>query len=290
LAQAIYGNHPYGHTQPTEAAINATTAAQLRAAHAARFRPDRALLVISGRVSATRAVQMAQAMFGDWQNEGQALLDVTASPTSAAPVRVLLDRPGSVQATLRLGRPGTAASSADYVPLRLASTILGDGFSSRINQNLREDKGYTYGASARARSFREGGAIVGGADVRNEVTAAALTEYFSEYKRLGSDLVSAEEMALNKRFVAGDYLINNQLQGAVAASLARNWLTGLGPEFLGRFVPLVQQVSTEQVRNMAVKYFSPESQSIVVVGDKASIAEQLKAFGEFKNELKPDVK
>jgi zinc protease len=290
LAQAIYGNHPYARTQPTETAINAATAVQLRKAHAERFRPDRALLVISGRISAAQALQIAQAAFGDWQNVGPALLDVTASPTTATPVRVLLDRPGSVQATLRLGRPGVPANGADYVALRLASTILGDGFSSRINQNLREDKGYTYGASARARSFREGGAIIGGADVRNEVTAAALNEYFSEYKRVGAELVSAQEMALNKRYVAGEYLINNQLQGAVAQTLARNWLVGLGPDFLGRFVPLVQQVSPEQVRAVAAKYFSPDSQSIVVVGDKASIADQLKAFGDFKGEVKIEAK
>jgi zinc protease len=290
LGQAIYGGHPYGSTQPTEAAINTTTAAQLRAAHAQRFRPDRCLLVVSGRISAAQAMKLAQAAFGDWQNAGPALLDPADAATVAVPQRVLLDRPGSVQATLRIGRPGLPANHPDHVPLRLTSTILGDGFSSRINLNLREDKGYTYGASARARSYRQGGGIVGGADVRNEVTAAALQEYVNEYRRIGTELVPADEMALNKRFLAGDYLVNNQLQGAVAQTLARSWLVGQGPEFLGRFVPLVQQVSPEQVRATAAKYFAPDSQSIVVVGDKAAIAEQLKAFGDFKTEVKSDVK
>jgi zinc protease len=290
LAQAIYGSHPYGSTQPTEAAINATTAAQLRSAHAQRFRPDRSLLVVSGRISATDAMKLAQAAFGDWQNSGPALLEPADAPALAVPQRLLLDRPGSVQATLRIGRPGLPATHADHVPLRLTSTILGDGFSSRINLNLREEKGYTYGASARARSYAQGGGIVGGADVRNEVTGAALQEYISEYRRIGTELVGADELALNKRFLAGDYLVSNQLQGAVAQTLARNWLVGQGPEFLGRFVPLLQQVTAEQVRTAAAKYFAPDSQSIVVVGDKAAIADQLKALGDFKAEVKTDVK
>ena len=196
-------------------------------------------------------------------------------------MRLLLERGGSVQSTIRLGSPGIAATRADQIPLRLASTILGGGFSSRVNLNLREAKGYTYGASAGARMNRVGGAIVGGADVRNEVTGAALTEYFNEYKRIGSELVPSDEMTMNKRYVAGGYLISNQLQGAVANTLAQNWLVGLPPEFLGQYVPLVQKVTPQQVREVSKKYFAPESQSIVVVGDPKAVSEQLKAFGEF---------
>jgi predicted Zn-dependent peptidase len=256
-------------------------AALLRAEHARRFRPDHSLLVITGRIKEADALKLAEAAFGDWKASGPALPETPAVASSTSPARVLIERSGSVQSTLRLGRPGSAASNADQVPLRLASTILGGGFSSRVNLNLREEKGYTYGASAGARLYREGGAIVGGADVRNEVTGAALAEYFKEYRKLSEELVGEEEMSMNKRYVAGSYLIQNQLQRSVAGTLAGNWLIGLPPEFLGQFVPQIQKVSAEQVRDMGKKYFSPESQSIVVVGDKAAVAEQLKQFGEF---------
>lgn len=129
--------------------------------------------------------------------------------------------------------------------------------------------------------YRAGGGIVGGADIRNEVTGAALKEYFSEYQRFGAELVPEDEMAMNKRYVAGGYLISNQLQGSVAATLANNWLVGLPSEFLGQFVPLIQKVSAEQVREVGRKYFSPETQSIVVVGDKAAVSGQLGQYGEF---------
>ncbi|UUZ53499.1 hypothetical protein LP419_32685 [Massilia sp. H-1] len=147
-----------------------------------------------------------------------------------------------------------------------------------MNINLREEKGYTYGASAGARTYRNGGGIVGGADVRNEVTGAALKEFFSEYKRIGTELVPEAEMKMNKRYVAGGYLINNQLQKAVAATLANNWLIGLPPEFLGEYVTKIEKVTPDQVREMGKKYFAPERQSIIVVGDPAAIAPQLEGI------------
>jgi zinc protease len=281
LGQAVYGAHPYGHTQPTAESIDSVTRAYLQSEHARRFRPEHGLLVITGRIDAAQAIKLAEASFGDWKGQGQASAEIAAPAAQAAVQRVLLQRDGSVQSTLRLGRPGIAATSPDYVPLRLASTILGGGFSSRINQNLREDKGYTYGASAGARSYYKGGAIVGGADVRNEVTGAALKEYVSEYTRFGTDLVPEDEMAMNKRYVAGGYLISNQLQFSVAQTLASNWLVGLPPEFLGNYVPLIQKVTAEQVREMGRKYFDPKTQSIIVVGDGKAVSEQLKAYGEF---------
>ncbi len=281
LSAAIYGAHPYGHVQPTVQGIEGTSRDLLQAEHGKRFRPDRSLLVIAGRIDAAQAVKLAEDAFGDWKSQGPAPAELAAPAASAKPARLLLERPGSVQSTIRLGRPGIAATSPDYVPLRLASTIIGGGFSSRINQNLREDKGYTYGASAGARSYRNGGAIVGGADVRNAVTGASLKEYFGEYTKFGSELVSEEEMGMNKRYLAGGYLISNQLQGSVAGTLASNWLVGLPAEFLGQFVPMIQKVNAEQVRDMGRKYFSPDTQTIVVVGDKAAVATQLKEYGEF---------
>ena len=281
LSRVIYGAHPYGHTTPTEASIGAVSEAALRDAHARRFRPDRSLLVITGRIDSATALKLATEAFGDWMAAGQALPATPPAPGDAKPVRLLIERPGSVQSTLRLGSPGSAASAGDYVPLRLASTILGGSFSSRINTNLREEKGYTYGATAGARIYRDGGGIVGGADVRNEVTGAALRETMKEYRRLGTQAVPAAEMTMNKRYMAGSYLVSNQMQQAVAGTLAANWLVGLPAEFLGQFVPKIQKVTPDQVRAMGKKYFAPERQAIVVVGDSKAVGSQLKEFGDF---------
>lgn len=281
LGKAVYGDHPYSRTTATVEGINAVTSDLLRAEHAKRVRPDRALLVITGRITEAEAMKLAEAAFGDWKASGPALPDTAAAPAGTQPARILLPRDGSVQSTVRLGGPGIAATAQDQIPLGLASTILGGGFSSRVNTKLREEKGYTYNASAGARLNRVGGAILGGADVRNEVTGAALGEFLAEYKRIGSELVPAQEMEMNKRYVAGIYTIGNQQQAAVAATLAQNWLVGLPAEFLGEYVPRIQKVTAEQVREVSRKYFAPENQSIVVVGDPKAVGEQLKAFGEF---------
>lgn len=282
LAGASFGEHPYARTRHTEASINATTVERLRAEHSRRFRPDQALLVITGSISAEQGLALAQAAFDDWKASGPPLPDTPAAPRNATPARLLLDRPGSVQATVRLGRPGEPASASDGPALSLTNAILGAGFSSRVNMNLREDKGYTYGASARHRGFRAGGAVTGGADVRNEVAGAAIQEFLNEYKRIGSELVPADELAMNKRYVSGSYLIGLEKQGMVATQLANNWLVGLPADYLNTYATKVRQVTPEQVRTLAAKFFAPQSQSIVVVGDKAAVAEQLKAFGEFK--------
>ncbi|MBD7988772.1 insulinase family protein [Luteimonas sp. Sa2BVA3] len=281
LLSAVYGDHPYARTQQTEASIMAVTPEVLRSEHARRFHPDRALLVVAGRIDADEAFRFAEQAFGDWTASGAEVPPTPAARTEAAPQRLLLQRDGSVQSTLRLASPAVAATHPDAIPLQLAGTVLGGSFSSRVMQNLREEKGYTYGARAGATSSARGGYVSGAADVRNEVTGASLTEFFSEYRRIGTEPVPTAELDDTKRYVAGGYLISNQMQAAVAATLAGNWLVGLPPEYLGEFVPKVRAVDAGQVQAMAAKYFAPERQSIIVVGDGAAVSGQLAEWGEF---------
>lgn len=283
ISAAVYGDHPYARTQPTEDSIKAVTRDKLKAAHAQRLRPDQALLVITGRIDAETAVKFANEAFGDWKVDGKAAAAIPMSRTTAEPSFVHLDRSGSVQSSVRIGSPSIPASHPDYVPLRLTSTILGGGFSSRLMQNLREDKGYTYAAGVGYRAGQSGGGMIASADVRNEVTGAAVSEFLAEYKRIGSEAVSKDELQMNQRYVAGGYLISNQMQASVASTLASNWLVGLPPEFLGEYVPKVRAVSAKQVQAMGKKYFDPKAQSIVVVGDKSVVAE-LKPFGKFEEQ------
>ncbi|MDQ3288814.1 MAG: insulinase family protein [Pseudomonadota bacterium] len=284
LLAATYGDHPYARVQPTEAAIAMVTPAMLRNEHARRFRPDRALLVVTGRMDAGTAFKLAEEAFGDWKASGEGVAAVESARQEAPPKHVLIQRDGSVQSTVRLGRPAIPATHPDYVPMQLAGTVLGGSFSSRVMQNLREDKGYTYGARAGLSALREGGRVQAGADVRNEVTGAALKEFFHEFERLGTEPVQAQELEDTKRYVAGGYLIGNQMQASVAATLANNWLVGLPPEFLGEYVPKIRQVDAGQVTAMAQKYYAPADQSIIVVGDAAVVQEQLQPYGKFQRQ------
>lgn len=281
IARAIYGDHPYARTLATETSIEKTDRAALVAAHQARFRPDRALLVVSGRIDADTALKLANGAFGQWKGQGEAPAEIAAAPREAKPQHVLVERSGSVQSAVRLGRPVFAANDADEIPAALANTILGGGgLDTRLNRNLREDKGYTYGAYSSFSVARRGGAFTTGADVRNDVTGAAVGEFVKELQKLIDQPVDAAELERAKRSAAGGYLFRNQLQAAVARSLAANWLVGRPPEYLGQFVPRTREVTAEQVQTMARRYFDPKTLSVVVVGDKA-VAEQLKSYGTF---------
>ncbi|MGO1068617.1 M16 family metallopeptidase [Lysobacter sp. CA199] len=284
LLATTYGDHPYARIQPTEASINAITPEKVRSEHSKRFRPDRALLVITGRIGADEGFKLAEAAFGDWKASGEPIADTAPARRSALPARVFVQRDGSVQSAVRLGRPAIPATDADYIPAQLAGIVLGGGFSSRLMQNLREDKGYTYGARGGLSALLSGGAVQAAADVRNEVTGASIGEFIYEFGKLNDYPVPAQELEDTKRYVAGGYLINNQLQRAVAMSLASNWLFGLPPEFLGEYVPKVRAIDAAQVQAMAKKYYAPKDQSIIVVGDYKAVQSQLKEYGEFKQE------
>jgi len=278
---AVFGNHPYGTGELTEASIMAVTPEALRQLHAKRFRPDRALLVVTGRVDSAAIADLAKASFGDWQAVGPAEAEIPAAPTEAAPARVFVARANSVQSAVRIGRPAFAAKDPVRYQADVAETILGGGFGGRLFQNLREDKGYTYGAYANFGTFRNGGFFQAEADVRNEVTGAAIGEFNKELQRMIEEPVGVAELGRSQRYLAGVYLFRNQLRGAVAGSLANLWIDGRAPEELGEYTTRIKAVTAAEVQDVARRYFNPKDQSLIVVGDP-STAEQLKAFGEFR--------
>jgi len=281
FAKAVFGDHPYGTGAATEASILAVTPQSLRELHARRFRPDRALLVVTGRVDAAAILRVAKGTFGDWKAEGTPEPEVPAAPAATPRQLVFVPRGNSVQSAIRLGRPAFAAQDPLLFKADVAETILGGGFGSRLFQNLREEKGYTYGAYASFGADRNGGSFEAEADVRNEVTGAAITEFNHELQRMVDAPVGALELERSKRYLAGIYLYRNQLRGAVAGTLASLWIDGRAPEDLGQYTERIKAVTAADVQEVARRYFDPRQQSVIVVGDP-SVTEQLKAFGEFR--------
>lgn len=278
---AVYGEHPYARDSLVEATVQATSTGSLRALHDARFRPDRALLVIVGRIDAGAAFKLAEQQFGSWKAAGKAQPDTAPAPREAAPQRLLVSRAGAVQSNIRYGRPAVPANDPDYIPLTVANTILGGGFTSRITQDIREDKGYSYSPWSRFSANRVGGSTVATVDVRNEVTGATLAELGKLFDSMASQPASAEELNGAKRLVGGIYLLRNQIQGALTATLANYWVDGLPPSFLGSYVAEANKVTAAQVQAMGRKYFAAKDQSIVIVGDPKAIDAQLKPYGNF---------
>jgi zinc protease len=279
LAAAVYGEHPYHVIGATKETLTSASVDELRKEHARRFRPENALLVVVGDVDAAAVTAAVQRFFGSWKGVGEQPAPTPASPGASGRRLVVVNRPGSVQSQILLGRPVATVTDPSYYPLLVANTICAGSFGSRLVENIREDKGYTYSPGGSVQARQHGGLLTVRADVRNEVTGASLLEMFYELDRMGATDPTAEELAQAKRYQAGLYLLRNQIQGAVAQTLASNWVNGLPPEALGEFVPRVNAVSADQVREAGRAFFPSATQTVVVVGDAPKVEPALRQFG-----------
>jgi predicted Zn-dependent peptidase len=279
FAKAVFGDHPYHIVAPSKETLQAATPEGLRKEFARRFRPENALLVVVGDVDAAAVSAAVTRSFGPWKGTGEAPAGTPPPPAAGARKILVVNRPGSVQSTIMVGRPTPTVTDPDYFPLLVANTICAGSFTSRLVENIREDKGYTYSPGGSVETMEKGGLLAVSADVRNEVTGGALLEIFYELDKMGSTHATDEEMSRAKRYQSGLYLLRNQIQGAVARTLASNWVKGLPPGALGEFVTKVNAVTADQVRAVGRTVFPSATQTVVVVGDEPKIREELAPFG-----------
>ncbi len=285
LAAAVFGDHPYRIVAPTPEAVRKVDRDLLKGEFARRFRPDGALLVVVGAFDAASVQQSVARLFGGWKATSPSVPEAGPLPAAKAREILFVSRPGSVQSSLALGRTGPGLADPAYFPGVLANTIYGGDFASRLTQNIREEKGYTYSPRASFTTFRAGGVLRTTAEVRNEVTAAALVEIFYELDRMGTTDVTTEELTGAKRLQTGRYLLGNQVQGSVASALESYWVRGLPPELLAEYVGKVNAVTAAEVREAGRTLFPSRLQTVVVVGEE-SVKKDLAQFGAVRD-VKP---
>jgi predicted Zn-dependent peptidase len=280
LSEAVFGDHPYRLVSPTRAVVESITPEVLRREFARRFRPDRSLLVIVGPWDANTALKETKKIFSSWKGEGTPVAPVPQAPSATNHRIIVVDRPGSVQSEIRVGRPVPRPSDPDHYPLLLANTILGGSGTSRMYENIREDKGYTYTPYSDLSDFAQGGMFLASAAVRNEVTAATLLEIDYELDRLGATTPTPAEMERAKRFQTGIYLLRNETRGGLARTLAEYWAEGLDAAALTDFVPRVNAVTPDQVRMAGRRYLPSRDQAVAIVADADSVKADLEQFGD----------
>jgi len=278
FAQALYGSHPYHVVAPSKETLQSATPAVLQEEFTRRFRPEDSLLVVAGEIDPAAVKATVGRVFGTWKVAGSAIAPPPAPPASASRRLVVVNRKDSVQSLFLVGRLVPTVTEPDYYPLLVANTLYAGAFGSRLVQNIREDKGYTYSPQGRLQAFQKTGVLRVRADVRTDVTAGTLLEIDYELNRMGATSPGDEELARAKRYQTGLYLLRNQAQGALARTLANNWVNGLPPEALGQFVTRVNGVSAGDVRRVGKTYFPSSTHAVVVVGDEAKIKEELSAF------------
>ena len=252
---------------------------RLRASHDRACRPGQAALVLAGDVEPDAVLREVERLFGDWSGDPQPASSI--DDTGAVDRRFVrvVHRPGSVQSELRIGHTGLLRRHPDYHAVAVASAILGGLFNSRLNMNLREEKGYTYGAGAGFDLRRGRGPFSARAAVNTEVTVPALREILVELDRIREAPVTDVELQAAKNYLVGVFPLRFETPGPVAGSLAGLFVHDLPDDELDRYRPSIEAVSAADVQRVAREHIRPESAAVVLVGDHDQFGEALAAAG-----------
>ncbi len=274
--------HPYHRPSDgdsvTTAALDSTS---VRRFYEQTFVPERARIVIVGDVTVPEVRALLARRFDGWTRgtAARTMAAVTAKPVSNTAIKIfLVDKPGAAQSVIYLGAPGAERLSPDYPALTVMNTILGGSFSSRLNANLRETKGYTYGISSRFAWAPLAGPFSISTSVRTGVTDSALVEIFREVKMIRDLAVDGTELERAKAYVALGVPQRFETNGQIAAQIVDLGMFSLPLTSLGDFISKVNQVTAADVQRVARQYLPAESATLVVVGDIAKIRTGIEAL------------
>lgn len=277
LLRRIFPGHPYQTQTPAPEEVRAVEPDLLRALHAARMHPSGATLVLVGDLAPAPTIESAAAALGDWDGAGAAVELLPAPPLEPGPL-VLVDRPGSVQSSLRLALPAVPRTHPDHAALQLATLVFGGYFSSRWVENIREDKGYTYGPHAGIEHSVAGSTLTAAAEVGTEVTASALLETGYELGRLASAPPTLAELSQARQYALGTLQLGMSTQGGLAGLASTYAGFGLRLDYLARHARALSVATVDDVSAAAACYLAPTRAVVVALGDAARIEPKLAAL------------
>ncbi|GLY68240.1 M16 family metallopeptidase [Amycolatopsis taiwanensis] len=280
LLKHSYGDHPVTREVPQPQDVRQVTPESVRALHHAAVLPRGSVLVLVGDIDPDQVVGDVENALRGWASEraAAALLEL---PELSGGEMLLVPRAGAVQSQIRLVAAALPRTDARYPALQLANLAYGGYFSSRLVENIREDKGYTYSAHS-GFEFTGSTATVGvDADTANEVTAAAVLETRYELGRLALVPPDADEIESVRQYAVGSLVIATSSQAGLAGQLSALTASGLGVEWLAAHPNRLAAVTAEEVAQAALDFFAPARFTGVVVGDAESLAPKLAAIGEF---------
>ena len=276
FTRLLYGDHPYGHSPlGTERALTSMTVDEVRAFHASVIKPSEAILVVTGDCDHDRVITDAEVAFEDWR--GTAAADELTAATTTQPDKLhVVPRPGASQSELRIGHIAVARSTPDYHALVTANTILGGQFVSRINLNLREDKGLTYGARTFFDFRRMPGPFALHVSVQTTGTARAIAESLDEIEAIrGPRPVTPDELKMGVAALTRGYARNFETAEQVARAVTQIATYDLPDSYFDDFIPAVERLTLEEVTDAVARHVRPDRLTTLIVGDLDSIADDL---------------
>jgi zinc protease len=277
FSKAVYGpSNPYGYrTIGTETSNSSMTREDLIGSWRSDYTPANSALVLVGDLSSTEARGLAEKYFATWQTSTTARQGTPTAPPQTTRSIYLVDKPGSPQTMLLVGGLGAPRSTPDYVPIEVMNNILGGLFSSRINMNLREEHGYTYGGFSFFDYRRGPGLFLVGGGIRTDSTAPAVSEVFKELERIRTSAPTADELKLSKGAFALSLAGFFETSGQTAGTIGDLFVYGLPLDYYRQLPSRVDAVTVADVQRIAQRYVHPESSVVVGVGDNAKVGDGL---------------
>jgi zinc protease len=274
---ALYGpKHPYGYSEiGTEASVKATTRDDMVAFWKQNFVPNNAALVVAGEISMNELRALAEKAFAGWER-GQPARPALGAPATTAARLVIVDMPGAPQSQIRVVGMGAPRSTPDFRPMQLMNMTLGGNFASRINMNLREKNGYSYGTYSQFVFRRSGGQFQVSGGVRTDVTAPAVNEVMNELQGILKNPISADELARAKDGLANSLPGAFETSGNAVGNFSNVFTYDLGLDYYTKYAAQVRAVTGDQAQTSAQKYIVPANMVVVVVGDRSKIEPELK--------------
>jgi len=277
LAARRYGEHPYAITLPDPQLVTAVDADALRELHRARVLPAGSDLVLVGDLDPRAAADVVAGALGEWEGSGHAV-EAPPAPDLRVTGIELVDRPGAVQSNIRLGGPAPGRTDPDLPAVRLANMIFGGYFSSRLVENIRERRGYTYSPRSSVDHQAAGSSFLVEADVATEVSGPALLETWYELGRMALLPVTEAELDAARRYIMGSMALSTATHAGLASTLSALVGAGLPPGWLAEHQRALAEVTVEQVQEAAHRYLASTALTAVVVGDAARVAGPLGAL------------
>jgi len=280
--RVLYGaEHPYGRQlSGSEATIKSLSRNDLVSFYEASYRPNNAVLIVVGDVDSKTLMPKLEKVFAAWKPGNVAMGELPSAKAMEKSGIYIVDRPDSAQSVVSIGHIGVERSSPDYFPLQVMNSILGGQFISRVNLNLREDKGYTYGARS-GYDFRRGaGPFSASADVQTAVTKESVTEFMKELSDIrGTNPVTQKELDYNKQSLIRRYPRGFETVGQISGQLSNLVTYNLPDSYFNDYIQKVNGVTLADVNRVANKYLTPDKVAIVIVGDRKAIEPGLKQLG-----------
>ena len=276
-APVVFGGTPFGHVASgTPQSLPRLKPADLSKLHGTWFRPDNAILVLTGDISAEQGFAMAQRAFGGWSRPAAALPPAAEIRPQGRPRAVAIDIPGAGQASVNVVRPSIARTDPAYYPAIVTSTVLGGGYSARMNQEIRIKRGLSYGASARLSTARTTGSFRASAQTKNESAGEVLDLINAELRRIVTAPPVGDELKARKSTLVGGYGRELATSSGLADILGNYALYGVPLDELERYTAKVEAVTTDQVQAFARAALDPAQTSVIVAGDAKTFGPTLK--------------